>query len=319
MEPIAHGRAALAAPPADVELLDRIQAALLGGRAVDAALDALGASLAAARRSLPPEGWRRLVGVCRAHPLRDLLHQDPLTARAFAMARGYQGDAELLDIIYNGRYAGDASPLGASIFNYTIRCQAPAAVRERRRFLAAQIDACCERTPRAAILSVACGHLRELEISRAVETRAFGRFVALDRDPATLAHASRTWGPRGVDIRAASVEMFMADEPPAERFDLVYVAGLYDYLDDHLAQYVTARLAALLNGGGRLLIGNYTTETRDAGYMEAYMGWELRYRDAADMRALAARVPAGSLAHVDIARDQTGAVIYLDARAAPGC
>lgn len=300
-----------------VAFLDTIQAGLQRNHSVGTALDTLGAALTAAKRSLPGQEWASLIRLCRAHPLRDVLHQDPLTARAFAMSRGYQGDAELLDIIYSGRWQGDVSPLGASIFDYTIRCQAPSAVRERRRFLAAQIDRCCEETPGAAILSVACGHLRELEVSRAAERRAFGRFAALDRDPATLAYVEQTWGPRGVDARAVSVEMFMSDERPAEHFDLIYAAGLYDYLDDQLAQYVTARLFAMLNAGGRLLIGNYTPETRDAGYMEAFMGWELAYRDADAMRGLAARVPRASIAALDIHRDRTGAVIYLDARAAP--
>lgn len=73
----------------------------------------------------------------------------------------------------------------------------------------------------------------------------------------------------------------------------------------------------LLRPGGRLLIGNYTPDTRDAGYMEAYMGWELTYRDADAMQGLMARVPAASIAATGILRDETGAVIYLDARAAP--
>lgn len=48
------------------------------------------------------------------------------------MARGYQGDAELLDIIYSRDYRGCVTApvtlLGAAIFDYTIRCHAPSAV-----------------------------------------------------------------------------------------------------------------------------------------------------------------------------------------------
>lgn len=306
-------------PRVSTGLLDRVREDLLaGGDRIIPALDMLGSSLSAAKRELPAGEWATLVEACRAHSLRNLLHQDPLTARAFAMSRGYQGDAELLDIIYAGHYRGrttePVTALGDAIFGYTIQCQAPSAVRERRRFLAGEIDACCAANPGAAILSVACGHLRELELSTAVPARAFGRLVGLDHDPATLACVSQTWGARGVEARAASVELFMASEAPVERFDFVYAAGLYDYLDDEVAQLVTNRLLALLKPGGRLLIGNYTPETRDVGYMEAYMGWELGYRNAAAMYRLVDLVPPGALASLDTIADETGAVIYLDAR-----
>ena len=302
-----------------VELLDRVHEDLLSGDGrVSAALDVLASSLQAAKRELPDTVWTTFVEMCRAHPLRDLLHQDPLTARAFAMSRGYQGDAELLDIIYAGDYRNcwtePVTTLGESIFRHTIQRQAPAAVRERRRYLATQIDACCVATPGAAILSVACGHLRELEVSLAFQARAFGRLVGLDRDTATLAYVERTWGPLGVEARSASIEMFLSNEPPAERFDLIYVAGLYDYLDELPAQYVTEKLFGMLHRRGRLLIGNYTPENGDAGYMEAFMGWELAYRDAAAMRRLVQRLPAPAIASVETANDQTGAVIYLDVR-----
>lgn len=299
--------------------LDDVREDLLAGGLVEA-LDTLGASLTAARRALPADEWASLIQMCRSHPLRSVLHQDPLTARAFAMSRGYQGDAELLDIIYSEDYRGCPLPpvtsLGDAIFGYTIRCQAPAAVRARRRFLADQIDASCANRPGAEILSVACGHLRELEVSSAVRTRAFGRFVGLDRDPATLATVSHRWGATGVEARAASAELFMPGAAAVERFDLVYAAGLYDYLADELAQLVTARLFDFLKPGGRLLIGSFTPATRDAGYMEAYMGWELVYRDARAMRRFAEPLPQTSLAGVETVADETGAVVYLDVRAA---
>ncbi|MGE0864165.1 MAG: class I SAM-dependent methyltransferase [Vicinamibacterales bacterium] len=280
------------------------------------ALDLLSAHLRALKRYSRAAEWTDLVAQCRAHPLRELLHQDPLTARAFAMSRGYQGDAELLDIIYAGDYrpyrATPVTPVGDAIFRYTIACQAPSAVRERRRYLAAQIDACCASVVSPHILSVACGHLRELEISRAVQTRAFGRFVGLDQDAATLAQVERTWGPFGVEAQPASVTTFLAHAVNPQRFDFIYAAGLYDYLEDAFAQLVTSKLFAMLRPGGRLLIGNYTHETDDAGYMEAYMGWRLIYRDAVAMRELAATVPAARVTSANVVSDTTGAVIYLD-------
>ena len=150
------------------------------------ALDSLVSRLRALKREQSPPEWDATVEECRTHSLRELLHEDPLTARAYARPRGYQGDAELLDMIYTGDYrplcSVPVTELGDAIFRYTIQCKAPKAVCIRREFLATQIDEVCESIPSAHILSVACGHLREAELSDFVQSGAFGRFVALDQD-----------------------------------------------------------------------------------------------------------------------------------------
>jgi SAM-dependent methyltransferase len=281
------------------------------------ALEALSAELRGARREQSADQWDQTIAACRAHPLRRLLEQDPLTARAAAMSRGYQGDAALLDIIYDRDYRAQwripVTPLGEAIFRHTIDCQAPSAVRERRVFLASQIDACCAANPQAHILAAACGHLRELELSHAVRSGTFGRFVGLDQDPETLTSVRRNWGPCGVEAMTASVTTFLLNPRRSHRYDFIYVAGLYDYLDDGAARLVTSTLMDLLRPGGRLLIGNFAPETRDAGYMEAFMGWRLIYRDVAALRRLAAGSEQTTAA---IVPDTTGAVIYLDLTAA---
>lgn len=285
---------------------------------VHAAMSRLEAHLGGLRRTLSAEQWKQAIARCLDHPLRGLLHQDPLTARAFSMSRGYQGDAELLDIIYNQDYrhaaAVPATPIGEKIFGYTIRCKAPGAVRERRSFLASQIDALCATLPSAHILSVACGHMRELEASSAVQAACFGRFVGFDQDPATLSVVSEQWSALGVECQLQSVRKFLASDT-TDKFDLVYAAGLYDYLDEQVAQYVTEKLFNRLRPGGRLLIGNYTPENDEIGYMEAYMGWHLIYRDQQAMQRLAATIPAQSVASISTTQDSAGIVIYLDIRA----
>lgn len=279
------------------------------------ALSRLEAFLGGLRNNLPPAQWKEAIATCRDHPLRDVLHQDPLTARAFSMSRGYQGDAELLDIIYDGDYrpfsALPVTPLGEQIFSYTIACKAPSAVRERRIFLATQIDAFCAASPSAHILSVACGHLRELEESTAIQSAGFGRFVGFDQDPATLAVVAESWKGSGVECRLESVKNFLA-APAPEKFDFIYSAGLYDYLDDQAAKYVTERLFNMLSPSGRLLIGNYTPENDEIGYMEAYMGWHLIYRDKDTMKHLTEKIASESIKSVKIYPDSTGIVMYLD-------
>ena len=300
-------------------MLDKVHGDIQSNTAgIDGALSRLSLHLDHLRRYQSPEQWTQTIAVCRSHPLREMLHQDPLTARAFAMSRGYQGDAELLDIIYSEDYRPFVSEtvtrLGESIFGYTIRCKAPEAVRERRKFLASQIDAVCAAAPSAHILSVACGHLRELEESQQIRAGCFGRFVGVDQDPATIAVVKQHWGGSGIECRLEALRNFLAAAPPSQ-FDLIYAAGLFDYLEDAVAKGVTQKLFTMLRPNGRLLIGNYTPANADIGYMEAYMGWHLIYRDASAMHRLAETILEEGIALCGTVSDSTGVVVYLDIRA----
>lgn len=277
-------------------------------------------ALCRAREALRPDLWTDFIGQCRRHPVCALLHEDPLTRRSFTKPRGYPGDAGLLDIIYERDWRGvceeDQTALGREIFRHTIECQAPAAVRYRRELLAGMIDELSDRHPGAAMLSVACGHLRELRLSTAMRQGRVRRFVGLDQDVDSLAVAARDW-PGSVETVAGSIRALWGAGLRNERFDFIYTAGLYDYLEEGIAQKLTERMFAMLEPGGRLLVANYHPSVNDVGYMETFMDWRLLYRDHAAMERLAAGLPQAELAAQRIFPDRTGAVLYLQMERRP--
>ncbi len=71
------------------------------------------------------------------------------------------------------------------------------------------------------------------------------------------------------------------------RFDLIYSAGLYDYLSEPIARRLTQRLLGMLRSKGRLLIANFLPGGSGRGYQELFMDWPLIVRDAAELQALA--------------------------------
>jgi len=282
------------------------------------ALASLASHLRVLKREQSSAEWDATVEECRTHSLRGLLHQDPLTARAYARPRGYQGDAELLDLIYTADYrpfcSAPVTELGDSIFRHTIQCKAPSAVRFRRDFLAAQIDYLCAINPAAHVLSVACGHLREVKFCHSVQTRSFGRFVGLDQDPESLNVVTRTCGDLGVEAIRGSVKTLLSGSLVSDKFDFIYTAGLYDYLEERLGQRLTEKLFEMLRPHGRLLIANYLPDLEDMGYMETYADWRLIYRDAAAMRRLIETI-AAPIASVRIFPDTSQTVVYLELHA----
>ena len=238
--------------------------------------------------------------VARCHPIAKFVYDCPFTNHSATRPRGYPGDAQLIDFIYRHpamtHAEQQASDFGRSVLLHNVDSPAPAAVRARRHLTATYISDVVLKRPGAHIMSVACGHARELELIAPKIARVIGRFVAYDQDPASLAVAS-AYGAKGIPVEPIQGTILqLLKEKTLTGFDLVFSAGLYDYLSDKLAEKLTANLFSRLDSGGKLIVANFLPDIRDAGYMEIFMDWQLIYRDERQIRAFARKIPASELA-----------------------
>ena len=226
---------------------------------------------------------------CRDHALHALVQQDPYTHRATTKPRGYAGDAVMMDYIYGGVPPEGTTALGCGVFSATTRVSMGLSVLYRRQLLKSLVDDTVVTREAGRILSVASGHARELEGSLVGSAFFGGEVVALDQDPLSCAEVARVHAGARVQVVRQGVRELLGGPLAQElgRFDLVYSAGLYDYLPDALAQRLTARLLQMLRPGGRLLIANFVPGGSGRGYMELFMDWTLVLRDEAAMRELA--------------------------------
>lgn len=300
----------------------RTATSLAEGGDLPACLDHLRAGLRLARGVADsPEAWRADVERdVRQHPVLDVSHESPFVQRCFAKPRGYAGDAVMLDFIYrhpaNQPLTRRATARGRQLMQAGLTTPAPRAVRNRCRLLADEIDALCCRNPQAEILSLACGHLREAEHSSALAEGGFGRFVALDQDPESVATVQRDQGALGVEAREGSVKTILArGRRDYGEFDFIYAAGLYDYLSDRVAARLLGALYGMLKPGGRVWVANFVPDIADVGFMEAIMDWWLIYRDAPAMKALATDGLAGytDVASVRTFHETERNVVFLEA------
>ena len=301
--------AAVAPPPAanaatislheqTLALLDRAGTLIQDGRALEAfrlltpPLSALWSEARASGREEAMLQW------CRLHPLHALVQQDPFTARAASKPRGYAGDAVMMDYIYAGTPPAGTSALGADVFCATTCAGMGLSVRYRRQLLKSLIDDTVVSHAAPRLLSVASGHCRELEGSLAETGHFTGEFVALDQDALSCAEVARVHAGHRVTVINQGVRE-LAGGPLAETlgsFDLIYSAGLYDYLPDALAHRLTRRLLAMLRPGGRLLVANFVPGSSGRGYMELFMDWTLILRNEAAMREMAEAAGAHEIA-----------------------
>jgi SAM-dependent methyltransferase len=224
----------------------------------------------------------------------------------------------MMDFIYTGVPPAGTGERGAQIFGATTRAGMGLSVRYRRQLLRSLIDDTVVRCEQPRLLSVAAGHCRELQGSLVEHALFGGEFVALDQDALSCEEIARCHPAPAVRVVNQGVRE-LAGGPDGSvlaqqlgRFDLIYSAGLYDYLPDALARRLTRRLLAMLRPGGRLLIGNFVPGSSGRGYMELFMDWALVLRTEAQMRALA---EAAGAAHVATFLDPQRNVAYAELRA----
>lgn len=263
--------------------------------------------------------WREAVlPAARGHAIARLIHECPFTLHSFTKPRGYPGDAGLLDFVYRHPAAAAAreaaTDAGRTVMTYTVDVTACEAVRRRRAILAAKIDAAAARRDAPSILAVASGHLREAELSIALREGRVGRLLATDQDEASLATVEgyRASISPAIETRQVTVRNILSGKADLGRFDLVYAAGLYDYLDAKVAARLTRLLFEHVNEGGRLLIPNFLWGVPEEAYMEVFMDWYLLYRTRQEVEDFASELPAAEVRSKTYTQDDAGVIGYLE-------
>ncbi len=295
-------------------VLDRVLEAVRDGSVVQGMND-LFLELQTRRLNSSELGWGQYVRLCLRHPVREFLHQDPFTYRAFSKPRGYAGDAVMMDYIYGREECwpvpAGTSALGQRIFEYTTGSSASEAVRARRGFIADFVDDLADEVQRPHVLSVASGHLREAGLAAAVRRRRIGRYVALDADPASLEEVERSYGPFGIQAVHASVRQLLSRDLALGQFDLAYSTGLFDYLHLAAARRLSHALFRMLRPGGRLLVANFLPGIQAVGYMESYMDWRLVYRTRREMLEVADDIPQKHIRDIRLFAEENENIIFL--------
>lgn len=279
------------------------------------AMDALVEGLNALRTQTDAINWKPVAEYVRGETSK-WTSRDLLTYRCLLKPRGYAGDAPTLDVIYRHVAAPtlDSPELveDEALTYFVTSRPAGNGVRFRRQILADSIDATAARVPGARCLSLACGHLREAEFSRALASGGVSVLYAIDQDAESLAEVTASYPHMPIETVLVGVRELLRGARPASNLDLAYSAGLYDYLSDDVARRTTTALFDMLRPGGKLLVGNYAPTLPDIGYMESCMDWWLIHRTEAEMETLTQGIDPSLIQSIDMWKDHTGHIVYLE-------
>jgi extracellular factor (EF) 3-hydroxypalmitic acid methyl ester biosynthesis protein len=258
------------------------------------------------RRTIDSTLWEtRIVPTLRQQPFYEVALQDPFSFRSTAKPRGYAGDAVLMDFLYRSNNIGDEvvsrSGAGQSLCNYWINSPAPRSVRYRKDYFTAEIIRVTSRVSQARVFVVACGHFREGEVPQAANCFARAKIKCLDQDALSCEHVAGCFDARAVEVVNRNVSSILRMDEQ-EEFDLIYAAGLYDYLSDKIAIRLNAKLMTMLRAGGKLVVPNFLKKAPNRASMELLQDWWLIYRDEHEICALiekAQETTAGLLSYFE--------------------
>jgi hypothetical protein len=269
--------------------------------------------------------------------LLPLLAACPMHRRGYEKPLGYAGDYRMMELHFVPQPGGDGL-FGRFLNSVTLNYSVVRAVRGRefvmREAVRQAIEA--EGDGPVRILALAAGPAIELRryLEQTSSAAAIPRpveLILLDQDRSAHEHAHRQLSrillgqhhgmlPVTVQCLHFSVRQLLKQQTVEDQrivretladLDLVYAAGLYDYLPQPVATSLTRLLYGRLRSGGRLLLGNLVESPDITWVLDYVLDWPLVYRTDETMLALADGL-APSPARTGITRDETGHCLFLD-------
>lgn len=291
------------------------------------AFDMLHEKLEAISRKLP-EDLRPAHRAFVQRQLHPLMLCSPFGHRAYAKPLGYAGDYEMVNMIALNPYQGPT--LFAKMVNLWFLSQWPSkAHRNRLTYLQTLLESETLRAHRSQrnvrIFNFACGpaleiqnYLADFEPSeKASLTLSDFNQETLDRLE-TIISGIKTQRRRKTPIQFIKKSVYQLFKETHKlsseksKYDLVYCAGLFDYLPDSTCAQLMEIFYEWLAPGGLLAVTNVVDDKPFRHMLEFVLDWHLIYRDVENSAAI---FPDSIPPEVrSIKKDPTGVNIFIEAR-----
>jgi len=261
--------------------------------------------------------------------VQPVLMASPFVHRTLTKPLGYAGDYEMVNMMFRDPLEGGS--LFAKLVNiYAMQLPPIVAHRNRIEYLGRKLET--EALRGAAqkrglrIFNMGCGPAVEVQRFLAgSQLSQHAQFTLVDFNDETLTrtlqildglkqqHARRTvFRPvkKSVNLLIKSAARG-EDYARPDQYDLIYCAGLFDYLTNQACQQLMNIFYTMLAPGG-LLIATNVDEHPAKNQMEYFLEWYLVHRGNDAMRALAP--PAANPRDISLKRDATGVNLFLEVR-----
>ena len=265
--------------------------------------------------------------------LHSLLLSSPFVYRTYAKPLGYAGDYEMVNMMF--RDPAEGGSLFSKMVNvYALQLPPIVAHRNRITYLTGQLAAeACRLAAQGRTLRVfnlGCGPAHELQhfiADHELSDRA--AFTLLDFNDETVVYSGnllndlkrRHHRATKLQVTKKSVHQVLKQgdrvvhSADSERYDVVYCAGLFDYLSDKVCRKLMEIFYEQLAPGG-LLIATNVADNPARYEMECFLEWHVIHRTAQQLRSV---TPGrADPENVTLKHDGTGVNVFLEIRKSNG-
>jgi diguanylate cyclase (GGDEF)-like protein/PAS domain S-box-containing protein len=217
---------------------------------------------------------------------------------------GYHGDYEIIDRIYMGWISPKKHLENWDKFFHWLA--APKAVRNRKKYfknMLSEIDRSQIIEP--TVLDMASGPCRDIYEYKCEHPLSKIHFDCLDMDSNAIEYSKQLLNGSNITFFCENAFRFRSEK----QYDLIWSAGLFDYLDNEKFVFLLRSLMKMLTINGKMVIGNFSTLNTSRDCME-FGEWFLFHRDITELTELAGKAGADPDS-VSIESEATGVNLFL--------
>lgn len=250
--------------------------------------------------------------------------QNPFIGRALRKPRGYAGDYEMMNQIYRSNFEGRTF-FEMLMHRYGVMESSSQSVKYRRDYLVNKIFSLSKDKKQFSFCSMACGPAKEvIKFLQEVDVEESSKYtiVLLDQDVEALLNAKRNIYEQvlsrnlkcQIHFLPISVKQVLEQHEDVNaisqmQFDLIYTAGLYDYLAQPVAQLLTRHLLTWLKPGSEMIIGNFHPGNPTKTISELVADWKLIHRNEEEMMNI---VSLEKIKSAQLHKDKEGIDLFLE-------
>ncbi len=261
------------------------------------------------------------------HELHPLFLCSPYVHRIYTKPLGYAGDYEMVNMIVRNPFEG-LNTYAKLINFFCLRLEPAKAHRNRIKILEEKLANEARKAVNKGnvlrVMNVGCGPA--IEIQRFIRQKDLARqceFHLLDFNEQTITHVREQICKASQDIKRKphfhfihkSIHQLLKEmagyikNSATPSFEMIYCAGLFDYLSDRVCKRLLEILYDWLEPGGLLIATNVHPKNPIRCFMEHLVEWYLIYRDESKISELSPTNDSHS-----IYTDPTGMNVFLEIR-----